>query len=250
MKILDTIDTKCAAIGKASVIDEVEKYSEWWIIALGLPETYNTTGEDRVEVLSRTLIGNRLDEHEKTGPLDIVQKSCPFFKSLLIGSLLTYVDIKGRTKEDFWVDNAAYKSLVSSLEPGLWPTDSELNTLAEYRNKIKIDKTISSEERERLMMQFASDNMLVPDNHYGLAFNRLYLGRCLARTKSGLLCMVPETSQIGDMICFVQGGRVPFVLRPGSKDDRYELVGGSYVHGCMDGEISFAEVQPQTIYLE
>ena len=46
------------------------------------------------------------------------------------------------------------------------------------------------------------------------------LGRRLARTKSGLLCLLPESSQVGDMACFVRGGRILFELRRGSKEDR------------------------------
>ena len=53
-------------------------------------------------------------------------------------------------------------------------------------------------------------------------------------TRKGLLASVPYTTETGDCIAVLTGGRVPFVLMP--MDERYHVVGPCYVHGVMDGE--------------
>jgi hypothetical protein len=56
----------------------------------------------------------------------------------------------------------------------------------------------------------------------------------LATTDSGYLAMVPPSSQPGDLICVMFGGRFPLVLRP--VNGGYHLIGDAYVHGIMNGE--------------
>ena len=50
------------------------------------------------------------------------------------------------------------------------------------------------------------------------------------------LCIVPAKTQAGDLVCILRGCNVPFVLRQTSYRQVYEVVGGAYVHGVMDGE--------------
>jgi hypothetical protein len=45
----------------------------------------------------------------------------------------------------------------------------------------------------------------------------------------------PHASQAGDRICVLNGGEVPFIIRPTGRET-YELVGECYVDGIMDGE--------------
>ncbi|KAK6437522.1 hypothetical protein LTR95_006278 [Oleoguttula sp. CCFEE 5521] len=59
--------------------------------------------------------------------------------------------------------------------------------------------------------------------------------RILACTAHGRGCWVPRSSQVGDIICVLQGAPCPFVLRP-SPAGRYAIVGDAYVHGIMNGE--------------
>ncbi|KAI4254522.1 MAG: hypothetical protein LQ352_003056 [Teloschistes flavicans] len=65
-------------------------------------------------------------------------------------------------------------------------------------------------------------------------------------TKTGYIGLGHENMVVGDEVHLVQGSDTPFILR--NTDGRYELVGGTYVHGIMDGElfddsIRFEEVQ-------
>ncbi|KAF8866367.1 hypothetical protein BDZ45DRAFT_579097 [Acephala macrosclerotiorum] len=62
------------------------------------------------------------------------------------------------------------------------------------------------------------------------------IGRRMCFTTSGYIGSVPHESQIGDMICIFEGGKVPFVVRNKSGGGQ-QLVGECYIHGIMDGEL-------------
>jgi Heterokaryon incompatibility protein (HET) len=57
------------------------------------------------------------------------------------------------------------------------------------------------------------------------------------RTKNGYLGLAPLGTQVGDVVCIVNGSCVPFILRP-SQDIKgaFQLVGKCYIHGIMEGE--------------
>jgi Heterokaryon incompatibility protein (HET) len=59
-------------------------------------------------------------------------------------------------------------------------------------------------------------------------------GRSLLVSESGYIGLGPEATCVGDVICILLGGSMPYILR--TKDDRYELVGECFVHGLMDGQ--------------
>jgi hypothetical protein len=57
-------------------------------------------------------------------------------------------------------------------------------------------------------------------------------------TKDGYVGLVPTFAEPEDLICVLFGICVPLVLRTSkSKPSKYQLIGESYVHGMMDGEI-------------
>ena len=55
------------------------------------------------------------------------------------------------------------------------------------------------------------------------------------RTAKGYYGLGPSITREGDLLCVLLGGATPFILRPSG--DHYNLVGESYVHGLMDGEV-------------
>jgi hypothetical protein len=57
-----------------------------------------------------------------------------------------------------------------------------------------------------------------------------------SKRKTHQFATVPSATRKGDIICILNGGRVPYVLRP-SGEFAYELVGECYVHGLMHGHI-------------
>jgi hypothetical protein len=58
--------------------------------------------------------------------------------------------------------------------------------------------------------------------------------RRLMRTSTGLLGLVPQKAQAGDLICVLFGCSLPLVLRP--QDGRYIIIGECYVDGLMEGQ--------------
>jgi hypothetical protein len=67
------------------------------------------------------------------------------------------------------------------------------------------------------------------------------LNRRLTRTeRHSLLSLVPEKSQVGDLLCVLAGCSVPVVLsrrtKYGDEEGYYTLVGESYIHSMMEGE--------------
>lgn len=64
------------------------------------------------------------------------------------------------------------------------------------------------------------------------------------RTKRGYFGMGPVSLEKGDQIWVVCDARVPFVLRPQKeegKEGTFELLGETYLHGCMHGEMMTPE---------
>jgi hypothetical protein len=62
-------------------------------------------------------------------------------------------------------------------------------------------------------------------------------GKLLFATDSGYLGLAPKGSEVGDAVWIVQGGKVPFILRPTGKES-FRFVGEAYVHGRMFGEMA------------
>jgi len=53
----------------------------------------------------------------------------------------------------------------------------------------------------------------------------------------GWLRLAPMDAELGDRIALLEGGSVPYILRPKiGKETEYELIGDAYVHGIMDGQ--------------
>ncbi len=66
-------------------------------------------------------------------------------------------------------------------------------------------------------------------------FRRPYL------TQKGYVGLGREGMRVGDLVCILQGGQVPFLLRRTERGE-YVLVSDTYVHGIMDGE--FMKTRP------
>ena len=60
--------------------------------------------------------------------------------------------------------------------------------------------------------------------------------RLFAITESGRFGLIPWLAELNDVCCICPGMKVPLILRP-REDGRYGLVGHSYIHGVMAGEV-------------
>ena len=85
------------------------------------------------------------------------------------------------------------------------------------------------------------DNLKVrqPSKVYRLmqiAFKDAIECRRFGVTSKGYMGLFPQTTHVGDEVCVISGGYIPFVVRRQSGDD-FQLVGECYVHGVMNGEV-------------
>ncbi|KAI1175099.1 HET-domain-containing protein [Nemania sp. FL0916] len=60
--------------------------------------------------------------------------------------------------------------------------------------------------------------------------------RILCSTEKGYLGWAPDIARVGDAVVIVLGAGIPFVVRPVG-DGTYKLIGESYIHGVMYGEV-------------
>lgn len=78
-------------------------------------------------------------------------------------------------------------------------------------------------------------------------------GRRLVSSDTGLIGLAPEHAQEGDQIWVLDGGRVPFIIRPRSGEEvesgEYTFIGDSYIHEIMEGQLSEQGRPKQTVTL-
>jgi hypothetical protein len=75
------------------------------------------------------------------------------------------------------------------------------------------------------------------DNRAFLLVLEEAMDRKLFWTGKGYLGMSPRISEKDDEIWLIQGCRVPLVLRKSARQGEYELLGDSYMHGAMYGDL-------------
>jgi hypothetical protein len=76
-------------------------------------------------------------------------------------------------------------------------------------------------------------------------FKRLFITMMcykLCETQAGLVGMVPLDTMVGDSVYIFTGGTLPFILRSSAGLlSKYQVVGGCYIHGIMNGEVVRSE---------
>jgi hypothetical protein len=72
-------------------------------------------------------------------------------------------------------------------------------------------------------------------NQYTSAVGKWASGRVFCATEGRYLGWLPRGAEKGDVVCILEGGEVPLVMRL-ANDGRYQVLGDCYIHGIMDGE--------------
>ncbi|KAE8378665.1 heterokaryon incompatibility protein-domain-containing protein [Aspergillus bertholletiae] len=199
----------------------------WLAMASSMDHTYPATGENRVEVLWRTLMTNKLSSTSGDSIND-TRSSFRFFMQKALWSLTHKSD----------EDTIANLNLIRDTDDSnSLPTWEEIQ---EYGEKDEVGKP-------RGMVR-------IDDRDFDQTFVHFYRGRLLYRTKRGYLGLGPWSAQPGDEVWVISGARTPFVLRKSSSSDSSEtekrtLIGETYVHGIMNGEAIYDGQNFQTISL-
>jgi len=122
-------------------------------------------------------------------------------------------------------------------EPELW---SSINPLLDGKPKEWVESKLT-----RFLPEFdnAQEIFLQKVDHTRLSlwrtrFGQVMAGRKLFRTEDfRFLGCGTRSLMVGDWICILAGGHVPYIIRPvnDGKDKRFYFVGEAYVHGFMYG---------------
>jgi hypothetical protein len=62
-------------------------------------------------------------------------------------------------------------------------------------------------------------------------------GRTFFLTKKGYIGLGPSDALVNDVVFCLHGGDVPYILRHDTDENVYTLVGETYLHGIMYGEL-------------
>ena len=100
------------------------------------------------------------------------------------------------------------------------------------------------ERHSNLMKTISGSDFMKPHTFaYLLSIQSNYSNRRIFSTSNHRIGVGPRETREGDLVCILEGGPLPFILREGKHaTDSYHptqhtLVGVTYVHGVMDGEI-------------
>ncbi|KAI0534178.1 heterokaryon incompatibility protein-domain-containing protein [Xylaria digitata] len=75
----------------------------------------------------------------------------------------------------------------------------------------------------------------------GVVSTSISMRRLFISEGDGWIGLVPSDAIVGDRVVLLEGGRVPYILRPVANEDgsavlaSYRFIGAAYVHGVMDG---------------
>lgn len=217
-----------ATYGRISMISQhwsqTNNVESWIFLATNSPNWSHYGHRSRLQVLWKTLIADRYGQ-QCPAP-DEMQTCFIDFLAVLLAEELNRAVENGSNVESFWENLPAYKKL-SVNEPLLSNREHVSATLIAVTQGHYTPFLAAQAESRPLDIGRA--------RNYQQAFNQA--GGRLFLSCTGHLGLAPALSQEGDVICFLKGARVPFVVRTvGEK--RYKLVGEAYIHGLKRGEVT------------
>lgn len=196
----------------AMLQDQNPEVRSFWAIVSRLDEKY-FTGQSREEVIWRTLMTNR----ESTSSTSSIQypASKSLERSFRDWVLWCYVNLKGLLLDHSQMVEFPIRTLSDSILPA---KEEILETIEECN------------ANERLSVDLAQSA-----SHFEAHYSHALLQRPF-RTENGFFGLGTRALGTGDSVWIVPGCKVPLIFRKIEDSKRYRLVGGSYVHGFMDGE--------------
>jgi Heterokaryon incompatibility protein (HET) len=246
IKVFDSVEDQ-SIVFQGGNQSGIEMCEAWWDMILHIPETYDLTGQNRIEVLWRTLIADRIVGFSESRPQDF-SECFRLMVKLKYGRILIEGQEATETHSLFWRALTSYRELLKETSPERLAPEAEIEEYAASLKKAKHDNKLSAEDQRLLGKMYEELGKF--DDNFVHSLSTASMQRRLIRTRSNALCLGPAQSQVGDLVCFLHGARVPFVLRKGSAVNRYELIGHIYVHGLMDGEVEIFGLEARDIFLE
>ncbi|GME44176.1 hypothetical protein GTA08_BOTSDO04307 [Neofusicoccum parvum] len=201
-----------------------------------LDERYWATGEGRQEVLWRTMVANGLSEqHQAPAGPELAFRDWARV-NLALG--LYKRQSNGEPCDEYLDSLSCLDELSADGDASLLPSrDLVIATAKALDNGFEKFGIDDSEEMMEFMKE--ADGRSI---EYGSMLSSAGGSRRLYKTAKGLLGLGPGSMKKGDSVCMVQGARVPFVLRKQPSAVEWTIVGETYLHGFMHGEM-VAEVR-------
>ena len=223
------IDTVTRSVETKGELLDFSRPTRLWEMVAELDDTYAQTGQSKEEVLWRTLMTNR--------------------GHALCSDAIYYPAANTATTplQDSFVKWIIWRYVVTerttqSLEADSFPVHSSPKSILPTRAMI-LGFIEQSSPGDRATLEKEASMF---HSHYSHAlFVRPF------RTLQGFMGLGTQSLREGDSIWIVPGCRVPLIFRKVDGSPRHRLVGGTYLHGFMDGEALNQEgVAFETVELE
>ena len=194
-----------------------------------------------VDTLEKQLLGQKLDDRESVLEAEgLATMSAYFDVMMLIEDLAlsstddsTYPSGELRTRA-FW------RTLCTDVSSN--DLDSAEQAFTSWRKAMKAPRVLKKYRVDKLRGMYdylaavgysVTDTMHDGDGLFLSLMRPAFYSR-FAITRMGYFALVPPKTKIGDQVGLLKGGKVPLILR--QEDNKWRLVGESYVHGIMQGE--------------
>jgi hypothetical protein len=193
-------------------------------VALHLPPTYSRTGEPMFSAFVKTLAGDDLPTSNR-GSKDDTQHFFPWchdyqsltwkeaFRPLILNEEVMgdspYASVVGAPVQE------VLDFLFDKERPTIWSFPA-----ADILERLKV---------ETIYRQIVDEILRV--------ISEKFPGRLLLVTDNGYLGIGPDGARVGDYVYDLLGADVPSILRETETEAEFILLGDTYVHGIMDGEL-------------
>jgi hypothetical protein len=81
------------------------------------------------------------------------------------------------------------------------------------------------------------DETVVYAHLYFRGISEVSAHRAIGITYKGYVAPIPLNALPGDHVCVLYGGRLPYIIRQVENEEKFILLGDSYVHGIMKREV-------------
>jgi len=219
-------------------------------ICCGLEEIYCPTGQPRVEVLWRTIIADSYGtDLAPVSPAPLELASC--FRDLVLWEI---AKLKALGKDTFKLKLECLEKLRGSTQSlAVLPSREAVIAMATVQRAFFVQENLSEDEQQEaffmrelvsLPMDVREEVVVTCENHtegksnaYKDTLMMTMKDRRVYRTSRGFLGVGPISTQEGDQVWLVRSAHVPFILRQTANDDTFSLIGETYLHGFMHGEM-------------
>jgi hypothetical protein len=226
---IDTIVDSCPSMGDLSEACNLQPCLEMF---LNLKQEYTQTGEDRLDVLWRTIICDTSGNDHPAPMLPSRQR----FKSWVTWLTMEHmVKLQKRTNHDdqqkLWLQEIC-RVFARFQSPDLrLPTEDVVMDLFTFHTATN-DTPISELDDEYVNYHHC--------HNYYKDFHRICTWalneRALFCTSKGHVGLTLGTARVGDQIWLLGDAKVPFTLRKTDNSNQFYLVGDTYLHGFMHGD--------------